>query len=102
MTAGCGPGDPMICKHYCIQCEDVHSGKVGNFFYERDAQGRFTAVSPVFSGLADFYLWAKAQGFRQDPQHPNDLVMLAPDGPASPPGNPDDPLDETQVPGTFP
>lgn len=50
---------------YCIQCTDQNSGKVGNFAYDPAdrADGKFRAITPVFSELALFYKWCRANQF---------------------------------------
>ena len=52
----------MEIQNYCIQCTDVRSGEVGDFFYEKTDKG-LVATSPVFSRIGEFYAWARARGY---------------------------------------
>lgn len=47
---------------YTIQCTDKTSGKVGSFVYDehqRERDGFFTAISPVFDNFLDFLHWKR-------------------------------------------
>ncbi len=56
----------MAClMNYAVQCRDAVSGEVGCFVFDEDHwkdTGEFRAVSPVFSGLVDFYRWNNENG----------------------------------------
>lgn len=56
----------MAClMNYTIQCRDVVSGETGSFIFDVphwQQTGEFRAVSPVFSSVADFYVWDNANG----------------------------------------
>lgn len=69
----------MIRLNYCIQCR-TPEGKTGTFGYSgRDASGAFIPCTPVFSGLVEFYAWAKAQGWIENDTHDlNALYMVMP------------------------
>lgn len=66
----------MNSHRYCIQCRDTRSGKTGDFFCEKNADGTFRAVSPIFDHLGEFYAWAHANGYRSANQTTSDLTMI--------------------------
>lgn len=49
-------------NHYCIQCTDRLSGKVGDFAYHTDKP--FEAISPVFSELWGLFDWLKQHSLK--------------------------------------
>ena len=55
----------MAClTNYTVQCKDINSGKIGSFFYDQEhwqKTGQFKAISPVYSGLNEFYLNTKQE-----------------------------------------
>lgn len=51
---------------YCVQCVDKASGETGSFGYdvERYQRGEgYHAISPIFESLAEFFPWAKLNGY---------------------------------------
>lgn len=46
---------------HCIQCKDMHTGKIGSFIYSNDKP--FYATSPVFSDLVGLYTWMIQNGW---------------------------------------
>ena len=61
----------MAIMHYCIQCKDIRSGKIGCFAYDeyKTPSGNigFYAISGVFSDLTEFYYWAHKNGWNAAP-----------------------------------
>jgi hypothetical protein len=55
----------MAClTNYTVQCKDITSGETGCFFYDQEhwqKTGQFKAISPVYSGLNEFYLNTKQE-----------------------------------------
>ena len=62
-------------RHYCIQCTDNRSGRVGTFFYELSEKGEKVATSPIFTSLVDFYRWAHEQGYKSTSHFVADMTM---------------------------
>lgn len=44
---------------YCIQCKDKKTGRIGDFMHNGD----FTAISPVFDNLIDFFNWCDENNY---------------------------------------
>lgn len=61
---------------YCIQCKDAISGNTGTFAYRADAP-KFTALSPVFPSLVEFYQWAKELGYQSKPNSYQNVMYRA-------------------------
>jgi hypothetical protein len=60
----------MKTLYYVCQCTDKHTGKIGCFSYDitsHIAGKGFTANSPIFQNLQEFYYWAKLQGWKSPP-----------------------------------
>jgi len=66
-------------RHYCIQCTDGKSGRIGTFFYELSENGEKVATSPIFSSLCDFYRWAHGQGYQSTGRAVADMTMTMDD-----------------------
>lgn len=62
-------------RHYCIQCTDSKSRRVGTFFYELSENGEKIATSPIFSSLHEFYRWAHGQGYQSTGHSVADMTM---------------------------
>lgn len=56
--------------YYCVQCTDVDSQEVGDFIHKGD----FRAISPVFPGLAELYLWIRDNGYRSKRPYSYELL----------------------------
>lgn len=48
---------------HCIQCTDRATQKIGDFIHAGD----FVAISPVFDGLPDLFLWMRKNGWEGVP-----------------------------------
>lgn len=62
--------------HYCIQCKDIKTGDVGCFAYDQqiyESTGKFSAISPNFGCVFQFYTWAHEQGFSL---HKSNFIMM--------------------------
>ena len=56
-------------RPYTTQCTDKASGLVGCFTYDPAkalADGHFTAISPVFGGLIELFVYCRADGIELD------------------------------------
>lgn len=46
---------------WCIECTDLDSNTIGDFVYHKQAP--FRAISPVYTNLAELFVWMKRQGY---------------------------------------
>lgn len=60
--------------NYTTQCRDETSGKTGCFLFDVEhwqETGKFKAISPVFSGLVEFYAWD-----HENEKKANEIVLV--------------------------
>jgi len=66
-------------NHFCMQCTDKTSGKVGDFAYHTD--NPFVALSPVFPDFVQFLDWLKENNLKCGPLASFELLPIEPEMP---------------------